>query len=301
MDDKLRGIVVPAVTPFDESDDLRLDWLEHNIKQWGGTAVRGVMVLGTNGEFRSLDDDEARAVVATAARARGDKTLVVGVGRESTRTTVNFIDSIGEHAGAVDYVSVLPPHYFAKQMTGDVLLAHYTEVADRSPIPVLLYVAPAYSNGVVIPPAVVATLADHPNIAGIKDTSTDKLTSYMLAAGGRDDFSVLAGTMNTIMTGLHFGGSGGVVSAANFFPDDCAGVVQLCFDGRTEEALARYAELHRLIAVTGGRRGVASLKACMNELGYRAGVPRRPVPALADGEREDLRAALVAAGKLHGA
>jgi dihydrodipicolinate synthase/N-acetylneuraminate lyase len=77
--------------------------------------------------------------------------------------------------------------------------------------------------------------------------------------------------------------------------------VQLFFDGRTEKALARYAELHRLIAVTGGRRGVASLKACMNELGYRAGVPRRPVPALADGDREDLRAALVAAGKLDGA
>ena len=300
MNDKLRGIVVPAVTPFDESDDLRLDWFEHNLEQWSGTAVRGVMVLGTNGEFRSLNDDEARAVIALAARAHGDKTLIVGVGRESTRTTVDFIDSIAEHAGAVDYVSVLPPHYFAKQMTGDVLLAHYTEVADRSPIPVLLYVAPAYSNGVVIPPAVVAKLADHPNIAGIKDTSTDKLTAYMLAAGGRDDFSVLAGTMNTIMTGLQFGSPGGVVSAANFFPDDCAEVVQLFFDGRTEEALGRYAELHRLIAVTGGRKGVASLKACMNELGYRAGVPRRPVPAFADGDRDDLRAALVAAGKLHG-
>ena len=298
MNEKLKGIIVPAVTPFDESDDLRLDWFEHNLKRWATTAVRGVMVLGTNGEFRSLSDDEARLVVAAAARVRGDKTLIVGVGRESTRTTVEFIDSIADHAGAVDYVSVLPPHYFAKQMTGDVLLAHYTEVADRSPIPVLLYVAPAYSNGVVVAPAVVAKLADHPNIAGIKDTSTDKLTSYMLAAGGRDDFSVLSGTMNTIMTGLHFGGPGGVVSAANYFPDDCAAVVQLHFEGRTAEALDRYAELQRLIAVTGGRRGTASVKACMNELGYRAGLPRRPLPPLTDQDREELRAALVAAGRL---
>ena len=294
--DTLTGIVVPAVTPFDESDDLRLDWLEHNMERWSGTAVRGIMVLGTNGEFRALDDDEARAVVATAAAVRGDKTLVVGVGRESTRATVRFVDSIGGQP--VDYVSVLPPHYFAAQMTGAALHAHYTEVADRSPIPVLLYVAPAYSNGVAVPPAVVAELADHPNIAGIKDTSTDKLTSYMLAAGGRDDFAVLAGTMNTIMTGLHFGGPGGVVSAANFFPDDCAEVAQLCFDGRTADALARYAELQRLIAVTGGRRGVASLKACMNELGYRAGVPRRPIPPLTSPEQQELRAALVAAGRL---
>src|SRR3954453_16269901 len=159
MNDKLRGIVVPAVTPFDESDDLRLDWLEHNLTRWGGTAGRGGMGLGTNGEFPSLDDDEARAVVATAARAHGDKTLIVGVGRESTRTTVDFIDSIGEHAGAVGYVSVLPPHYFAKKMTDAPPPPHYTEGADRSPIPVLLYVAPAYSNGVVIAPAVVAKLA----------------------------------------------------------------------------------------------------------------------------------------------
>ena len=301
MDDRLKGIVVPAVTPFDEADDLRLDWLEHNLERWSGTAVRGIMVLGTNGEFRSVDDDEARAVVATAAAARGDKTLIAGVGRESTHATVRFIDSIAEHADAVDYVSVLPPHYFAKQMTGAALRAHYTEVADRSPIPVLLYVAPAYANGVVVAPDVVAELADHPNIAGIKDTSTDKLTAYMLAAGGRDDFAVLAGTMNTIMTGLHFGGPGGVVSAANFVPDDCAEVVALAVAGRTAEALQRYAELHRLIAATGGRKGVASLKAAMNELGYRAGVPRRPVPPLPAPDRQELRAALAAAGRLQSA
>lgn len=298
MNDKLTGIVVPATTPFDDAGDLRLDWLEHNLRRWSTTSVRGVMVLGTNGEFRSVDDDEARAVVATAAANRGDKTLIVGVGRESTRLTVQFIASIAEHADAVDYVSVLPPHYFKGAMTGEVLRDHYVAVADQSPIPVLLYVAPSYANGVLIPPAVVASLADHPNIAGIKDTSNDQITSYLLAAGGREDFSVLAGTMNTLMTGLLFGSPGGVVSAANFFPDECAEVVRLAAEGRQAEALSAYADVQRLIKITGGRRGVASLKACMNLLGYRAGIPRAPVPPLDENERRAVRDALVAHGKV---
>ena len=298
MNEKLRGIIIPAVTPFDDAGDLRLNWVEHNLQRWSTTAVRGVMVLGTNGEFRSVNDDEARSLVATAASTRGDKTLIVGVGRESTRLTVDFIDSLAEHADAIDYVSVLPPHYFKGAMTGDVLRDYYTEVADHSPMPVLLYVAPSYANGVLVPPSVVAALADHPNIVGIKDTSTDQLTSYLLAAGGRKDFSVLAGTMNTIMTGLLFGGPGGVVSAANYFPDECARVVQLAFDGAQAEAIDAYTDLQRLIKSTGGRRGIASLKACMNLLGYQAGVPRSPLRPLDDQDRQSVRDALVAAGKI---
>jgi len=298
MNPLLTGVIVPATTPFDDAEDLRLDWLEHNLRRWSSTAVRGVMVLGTNGEFRSVDDDEARAVVATAAAHRGDKTLIVGAGRESTRLTVRFIESIAEHADAIDYVSVLPPHYFKGAMTPEALRQHYVAVADASPVPVLLYVAPSYANGVLIPPAVVASLADHPNIAGIKDTSNDQITAYLLAAGGRDDFSVLAGTMNTIMTGLLFGSPGGVVSAANFFPDECAEVVRLASDGQQAESLAAYAALQRLIKVTGGRRGVASLKGTMNLLGYRAGVPRGPVRPLDAGETAAVREALEAHGKV---
>lgn len=298
LNEKLKGVIVPAATPFDDSGQLRLDWFEHNLRRWNTTSVRGVMVLGTNGEFRSLNDDESRSLIAAAAKTHGEKTLIVGVGRESTRLTLAFIDSVVEHVEAIDYVSVLPPHYFAKAMTPEVLREYYIEVADRSPIPILLYIAPEYANGVMIPPAVVASLADHPNIAGIKDTSTDQLTSYLLSAGGREDFSVLAGTMNTIMTGLLFGGPGGVVSAANYFPDECAHLVQMSFDGHIGEAIDAYADLQRLIKLTGGRRGVASLKACMNELGYQAGVPRRPVRPLNNDEQRAVHAALVAANKI---
>ena len=299
MESKLDGIIIPAATPFDQKGDVRLDWFEHNLGRWSGTAVREIMALGTNGEFRSLSDDEARSLVAVAAKRRGGKTLIVGVGRESTRLTVDFIDSIAGHAGEVDYVSVLPPHYFAKAMTAAALIDHYSQIADRSPFPVLLYVAPAYSNGLVIPPSVVSHLADHPNIVGIKDTSTDQLTAYMLAVGNRADFSVLAGTMNTIMTDLFFGGPGGVVSAANYFPNECSAVFSE-FRRRKNpiSALDAYRQLQRLIKLTGGMSGVASLKACMNLLGYKAGIPRRPLAPLSAQGQADIRQALADAGKL---
>ena len=96
-------------------DASRLDLLRA-----AGAATARVLVLAVD-VSRSVDDDEARAVVATAAAERGDKTLIVGAGRESTRLTVRFIDSIAEHADRVDYVSVLPPHYFKGAMTGEAL------------------------------------------------------------------------------------------------------------------------------------------------------------------------------------
>lgn len=296
MNQQLRGVIVPAATPFDESGMFRPDWFERNVERWRTTKVGGLMCLGTNGEFRSLDDKESRMVVAAAAAAAGDLTLIVGVGRESTHHTLSFIDTIAQH-DAVDYVSVLPPHYFAKAMTPQALLRYFTDVADRSPKPVLIYVAPGYANGVVVPPATVAELAGHPNIAGIKDTSNDQLTAYMLATYGRDDFSVMAGTMNTVLTMAYLGGTCCVVSASNYFPNECADVLQLALDGHRDAAIDAYAQLQILIQETGGKRGVASLKSCMNQLGYHGGIPRAPLSPLTAAEDEAIGSALRRAGK----
>ena len=299
MESKLDGIIIPAVTPFDQKGDVRLDWFEHNLSRWSNTAVREMMVLGTNGEFRSLSDDEARSLIAAAAKRRGDKTLIAGVGRTiHPIDRLEFIDSIARAGGRVDYVSVLPPHYFRE---GDVARrthrALLTGCRSGVPFPVLLYVAPGYSNGLVIPPSVVSHLADNPNIVGIKDTSTDQLTAYMLAAGKRADFSVLAGTMNTIMTDLFFGGPGGVVSAANYFPNECSGIVGDFRFGRTDQALDAYRRLQRLIEITGGMSGVASLKACMNLLGYKAGFPRRPLAPLSAQGQADISSGIGRCGQ----
>ena len=106
----LKGIVIPSVTPFDEMGELRLDWLQSNIQSWNQTAVGGYMVLGSNGEFRSLNDEEALAVIETAAEyTAADKLLIAGAGRESLYQTIAFIGKMEKKQLSVDYISVLTP------------------------------------------------------------------------------------------------------------------------------------------------------------------------------------------------
>lgn len=284
----LQGIIIPAVTPFRADESVDLDAFAANLVRWGGTDVVGYMVLGTNGEFRSLSDEESRRVIRQAVADKGGKTLIAGVGRDSEHHTLEFLGSLD--LGGVDYVSVLTPHYFAKAMTGPALADYYTAIADASPVPVLIYVAPGYANGVLVPPDVLADLADHPNIAGIKDTSSSSMADYMRAAGGRDDFAVIAGSLNTIMTALEHGGPGGIVSAANYLPAECARLTTLWHAGERGRALAYYQALSRLAKATGAAGGVAGVKASMDARGYSGGAPRRPVAALDNDAKARLRA-----------
>lgn len=293
MNDKLRGVIIPCTTPFTSGDEaVDSAALEHNFGMWNATGVAGYMVLGTNGEFKNLNDDESRTVVEVAAANKGNKTLIVGAGRESTRNTIEFIESLEPWYPQIDYISVLTPHYFAKLMDGPALTEYFTQVADASPIPVLLYVIPGQANGVVVPPAVLTKLAEHPNIAGVKDTSPSMMVDYMLATAGRDDFDVLAGSLNNIMTAMAFGGLGGVVSAANYLPEECAKLTDLYFNDSPEVAHRYYTLLQRVAKAGGGKKGVASVKAAMNARGYQAGLPRRPLQPVSAEMDADIRAAL---------
>ncbi len=296
MTDKLRGIIIPTATPFDEEGSVSLAMLEDNLAKWGRTGVHGYMVLGSNGEFRSLSDEESLSVATTALEHKGDRTLIVGVGRESLRLTLGFLDRVAGLGAGVDYVSVLTPGYFAKLMDDRALVDHYTAVADHSPVPVLLYVAPGFANSVSVSPAALRALAEHPNIAGLKDTTSSSMVDYFLAAGGRDDFCVLAGSLGTLMTCLTLGGTGGVVSAANYFPVQCAEITELHFAGEGHKAVERYLSLLRIVKTTGAKRGVAGLKCCMDLCGFSGGAPRLPVQPLSVAERDDMKAVLVRHG-----
>lgn len=294
MNEKFRGIVIPTVTPFDDEGALNVAMLEDNFARWNETTVRGYMVLGSNGEFRSLSDDESLMVVGRARELKADKTLIVGVGRESLRLTLAFLDKVTGLGPGVDYVSVLTPHYFAKLMDDQALVDYYIAVADHSPVPVLLYVAPGFANSVVVSPAALRSLASHPNIHGLKDTTPAMMLDYFLVAGRRDDFTILAGSLSTLLPGLMLGGPGGVVSAANYFPAQCAEITDLYFAGEQEKAIERYVELQRVVKQTGARRGIAGLKCCMNLCGLSGGRPRLPVKPVSAREESEIRSVLVA-------
>ena len=164
----LQGIFPPITTPFYPDGKLYLKKLEHNVDRYSKTPVAGIVVLGSTGESILLSDEERREVFRVAREsAAPDKVLVAGTGVESAIETLRLT----EHAATLGYdvAMVRTPHYYKKQMHPQNLLAFYRAVADRSPLPVIIYNFPQ-ATGYDIPAEVVIELAGHPNLIGIKES-----------------------------------------------------------------------------------------------------------------------------------
>jgi 4-hydroxy-2-oxoglutarate aldolase len=278
-------------TPFDERGGLDLHVLEGNITRWIAAGVRGVVALGTNGEAVFLDERESDAVIAAAREAvPRDRLLLAGTGREGTKATIDA--SRRAAALGADAVLVRTPSFFKPRMTTEAFLAHYTAVADATPVPVLLYNYPAVT-GVTLAPEAVARLAAHPNIAGIKETSVDaaQIGAYVDATR-EQPFTVLAGSAPGVYAALCLGARGAILAAACVVPRLCVRLLD-AFQQR-DHASAR--DLQRrlnpiAVAVTTGF-GVPGLKAAMALAGYAGGFPRAPLMPVSDDAVAKLRQAL---------
>ena len=165
----LDGVFAAVTTPFYSDERLYLRKLEHNVARYSLTLLAGMVLLGSTGEAVALTDEESRSVLRVAAEtAAPEKVLIAGVGRESVSATMELID----HAAALDYDAVLVrnPAYYRPQLTPTAQLQFFRMIADRSPLPVLLYSIPRFTE-FEIPLEVVTELSSHPNIWGIKDSS----------------------------------------------------------------------------------------------------------------------------------
>ena len=167
----LQGILPPITTPFYPEGHVYHKKLEANVERYSRTPVAGVVVLGSTGEAILLSDEERRQVLKTARDATANhKVLIAGTGIESARDTL----LLTEYAAEIGYdvAMVRTPHYYKSQMKPANMLAFYRMVADRSPLPVIIYNFPQ-ATGYDIPAEVVIELADHPNIIGIKESCGD--------------------------------------------------------------------------------------------------------------------------------
>ena len=165
----LEGIFAPITTPFYSDERIYFKKLEFNVSRLSLTALAGLVVLGSTGEAVALDDAETKEVLRVAAESTADeKVLIAGIGRESVKATVE----LAEFAAAAGYDAVLVrnPCYYRPQLTADALLHYFRSVADRSPLPVILYSIPKFTQA-EIPIEVIAELAQHPNIWGLKESS----------------------------------------------------------------------------------------------------------------------------------
>jgi len=285
------------MTIFDENEEVDYDKIAKNIERYNQTKLKGYMPLGSNGEFRSLTDEESVRIVDVYNKHMSpNKTLITGVMRESAKATIEFIKKIADKG--VDFATILSPHYFVDFMTDDALTKYYTKIADQSPIPIMMYNAPKFTGGLVFSTHLVSVLAAHPNIAGMKDTSQEDISIYVNAVPEGANFYVLAGTINKFYAGLLAGAIGGVISMANYLPEMCWRLQELYESGNIEETQKLDVYARELSSNAAGKHGIAGVKAAMDLLGYFGGDPRLPVLPLSDEEKAKLKAVLEKEGLL---
>jgi len=165
----LQGIFPPITTPFYPDGSVYYKKLEHNVDRYSRTPVAGIVVLGSTGEAILLSDQERRDVLKCAREfAAPEKVLVAGTGIESAIETLRLTEYAAELG--YDVAMVRTPHYYKRQMQPANILAFYRTVADRSPLPVVIYNFPQ-ATGYDIPVEVMTELADHPNLIAIKESS----------------------------------------------------------------------------------------------------------------------------------
>jgi 4-hydroxy-2-oxoglutarate aldolase len=168
----LHGILPPITTPFYPDGQVYYKKIEHNVDRYSRTPVAGIVVQGSTGEAILLSDQERRDVFKAAREAAApEKVLVAATGIESAIETLRLT----EYAATLGYdvALVRTPHYYKSQMAKPLnMLTFYRTVADNSPLPVLLYTVPGFT-GYDLPAELVAELADHPNIIGIKESGGD--------------------------------------------------------------------------------------------------------------------------------
>jgi 4-hydroxy-2-oxoglutarate aldolase len=286
------GVFAPLATPFDGQGNLLLEKLAFNVEKLNNTRLRGYLALGTNGEFRGLSAPEQMKVLKTVIQAASpEKVIMAGTGAETAPVSIELCQQAAE-IGA-HYGSLITPFFFAKKMSDRALIDYFIQVAERSPIPVLLYNNPGVTN-ITMSTTVIKEVSSHPKILGMKDSSPGNLSAYLVSA--KPGFYLLAGSANFFFTGLIMGAVGGVLSLADVFPEPCCDLYELGVAGKLKEGRDLQVQILKLNQMVSGKFGVAGVKAAMDIVGFYGGPPRAPLPSLTAEEKKKLREDLFASG-----
>ena len=284
----LKGIIPPMVTPFDASGAVRYDSFERNFDKYFEAGIQGFLVLGSNGESVYLEHSEKlKLIEAARRRVPSPMMLLAGTGVESTEATIQLTREAAELG--VDGVLVKNPFYYKSQMTFDVYMAHYTAVADASPVPVIIYNVPVFT-GISMEARLVIELSRHPNIVGLKESSGDvRLISEVVWNTPKEKFGVLAGAAPVLFPNMMAGARGGIVALACAAPK----AVNMLYHAWSSGDYRKAGEVQRIIAPAAAavtaKYGIAGLKGGMSIEGFDSGVPRKPLLPLKQAQHEDLQ------------
>jgi 4-hydroxy-tetrahydrodipicolinate synthase len=287
-----RGVYVPLITPFDGRDRVDIDALESLAAHVLDEGAAGIVALATTGEPTSLDDAERAATVAACARVCADRgaTLSVGAGTNDTRTTIALHEALADVPGASASLAVVP--YYVRPSEA-AIVRHFAVVAERSPVPVLLYNIP-YRTGRGLGADALLELAAIPRVAGVKQAvgALDADTLRLLAGTG-DDFAVLGGDDAFLLPIVLMGGAGAVTASAHVRTRRFVEMIESGLDGRVEEGRSHAEALLPLVLALFAEPSPAVIKAVLHAEG-RIPTPHVRMP-LADASPAAAQLAVAAA------
>ena len=282
MQKTLKGVFGPVVTNFLANGELDIPAFSANLRAHLAAGLHGILVGGSTGEAALLDAAERGALVEAAREViPADKWLLVGTGAESTRTCLQLTRDAA--ARGADAVLVVAPHYYGGAMTDAALSEHYHRVADESPIPVMLYTIPKYMH-FALSASLVAELAKHENIIGMKDSSGNRELFAGYMPSHSPTFAVLTGNAQMFNHALSSGSPGGILAASLFAPELALEIYNSAVAGDRAAAEAAQARFTPLGAKIVGELGIPGVKVAMERVGLAGGPLRPPLQPLAAGQ-----------------
>lgn len=272
------GACTALVTPF-LNGEVNYPMMEQLLRRQMEAGIRAVVICGTTGESPTLTDPEKLELFRRAKKYTGDRCMIIaGTGSNNTEHTI-ALSKAAEDAGA-DALLVVSPYY--NKATPEGLITHYSAVAASVHIPVILYNVPS-RTGVDIPVAVYQCLSQIPNIAGVKEASTDISKIARIRAACPDHFAVWSGNDDQAAAVLSLGGAGVISVLSNVLPQKTQALAQAALDGDFDTAADLQVSLLPLIELLFSEVNPIPVKTAMRIIGYDCGTCRLP---LTDASRE---------------
>jgi len=282
----LQGIFPPLTTPFNSKDWFFPEKLRFNIDKLSKYKLRGYLVLGSNGEFPLLSFDEKVLVISEARKCiSNDRLLLAGTGCQSTPETIDLTIASAE-AGA-DAALILNPFFYKGLMNNSALAEFYSNVAEASPIPILVYNMPA-NSGIDMDSDLIVELSQHQNIIGLKDSGGNMVKMAEIIERVDDDFTVLSGSAGFLLPALKIGASGGILALANIAPQLCIDIYNYFNDSKSDKASLLQENIIKINKFVTREHGVPALKFAMDQLGFYGGNARRPLLPIPEENKSQL-------------
>ncbi|MFQ5650531.1 MAG: dihydrodipicolinate synthase family protein [bacterium] len=268
------GIYCPVVTTF-KTNRFDSAAFGSNIEKLLSCGLAGFVILGSTGESVTLSMDEKAEIVRLARRCVPTESgFIVGTGAEATEKAIELTNRAAEWGA--DYALVITPGYFKSHLSSLAYSEHFQQIADRSPIPIIIYNVPKFT-GLDLDVSVISELSTHRNICGIKDSTSNVTKLHELMPCCSETFSILIGNAGMLWVGLLLGAQGAILALSNFAGKACVEIFDLLREQKHEAAQLRFLKILPVAKRIVGQYGIPAIKAAMDMVGYHGGEPRRPL------------------------